>query len=88
MIRAIVSNGKIQPLDPLPLEWTEGHAVVVQEPHLEPDDSPQSIDAWFRELQILGPALYEPGEREQMQAVMVEADRQAKEHVRRQMGLP
>ena len=88
MIRAIVTNGSIQPLDPLPPGWTEGYEVVVQEPQFESDDSPQSIDNWFNELQALGPAIYEAGEREQMNAVMADADRQAKEHVRRQMGLP
>jgi hypothetical protein len=86
MIRAVIQNGQIRPLDPLPAEWTEGRQVIVEEA-----DSPLApvgeLEAWYRELQKLGPAEYEPGEWERVQANLIEADEQAKAVVRRQMGL-
>ncbi len=83
-IRAIVQNGLIHPLDPMPAEWVEGHAVVVEDAESAPIED---LEDWYRELQRLGPADYEAGEWERVQAVMIEADDQAKAAVRRQMGL-
>jgi hypothetical protein len=82
MIRAVVHNGLIRPLDPLPASWVEGHPVIVE----DTDDAPaEDLDAWYRELQALGPAVYEPGEWERVQATLIEADEQAKALVRREM---
>jgi hypothetical protein len=47
----------------------------------------QDLDGWYRELQALGSAVYEPGERERVQELLEEADIQAKGMVRREMGL-
>ncbi len=85
MIRAVVQNGLICPLDPLPIEWAEGRMVVVED--AEPGVS-DDLDEWYRELNRLGPARYEPGEREQIRALLAEADAQAKERVRREMEAP
>lgn len=84
MIRAIVQNGLIRPLDPIPPDWVEGHEVVVDVSDLA---STLDVDAWYAELQKLGPAMYEPGEREQVQAILREADETAKDLVRSEMGL-
>ena len=65
MIRAIIKNGAIQPLDPLPADWRDGREVIVEE--AEPV-STDDLEEWYRELQLFGPAQYEPGEREQVQA--------------------
>ena len=46
------------------------------------------LDEWYRELDRLGPAQYEPGEREQIRALLAEADAHAKELVRREMEAP
>jgi hypothetical protein len=46
------------------------------------------LEEWYRELQDLGPAQYDPGEWERVQATLTEADELAKAVVRRQMGLP
>jgi hypothetical protein len=46
----------------------------------------EDLDEWYRELQALGPADYEPGEWERVQAILIEADEQAKALVRREMG--
>jgi hypothetical protein len=82
MIRAIVQNGLICPLDPLPAAWVEGHAVIVEDVDAAPVED---LDAWYRELQSLGPAIYEPGEVERVQSTLIEADEQAKALVRNEM---
>jgi hypothetical protein len=83
MIRAVVQNGLIRPLDPLPAAWVEGHPVIVEDTDAPPVED---LDAWYRELQALGPAVYEPGEWERVQAILIEADEHAKALVRREMG--
>lgn len=87
MIRAVYSHGSIVPVDQLPEDWEEGQSLVIERDPDEPHPKPDEIDRWYRDLQALGPAIFEPGEVEQMQAVWAEADRQSKEYVRREMGL-
>jgi hypothetical protein len=82
MIRAVVQNGLIRPLDPLPVDWTEGRVVLVEDAE---SDTTDDLATWYEELQLLGPAQYDPGEREQIRATLAEADAQAKEFVRREM---
>ncbi len=84
MIRGIVQNGMIRPLDPIPAAWVEGHQVIVED---RDSTSSQDIDEWFNELRVLGPAQYEPGEWERVKAILMEADELAKEQARREMGL-
>ena len=80
MIRAIIPNGQIRALEPLPAEWSDGREVTDEEAEsVTPDD----LDEWYRELQELGSAQYEPGEWEQIQAILDAADEQAKASVRR-----
>jgi hypothetical protein len=85
VIRAIVQNGQIRPLEPLPAEWSEGRHVIVEDADVA---SVEELEAWYRELQSLGPAEYEPGEWQHVQDIFNEADEQAKALVRRGMGLP
>jgi hypothetical protein len=82
MIRAVVQNGLIRPLDPMPVEWIEGRVVLVEDAE---SDTTDDLATWYEELQLLGPAQYDPGEREQIRATLAEADAQAKELVRREM---
>jgi hypothetical protein len=83
MIRAIIQNGQIRPLDPLPPEWTEGRRVIVAE--ADSASGPvDDLEEWYRELQDLGPAAYEPGEWERVQSILVEAEEQAKAGVGRE----
>lgn len=39
MVRAVLKNGVIYPLDPLPEAWREGQEVQVEEAALEPTSS-------------------------------------------------
>ncbi len=82
MIRAVVQNGLIRPIEPLPAEWNEGRQVIVEDADFT---SVAELEEWYRELQRLGPAEYEPGEWQQAQAVLNEANEQAKDLVRREM---
>jgi hypothetical protein len=84
MIRAIVQNGNIRLIDPMPPDWAEGHQVIVEDASSPPIGD---LDEWYRDLQELGPAQYEPGERATVQAILIEADKKAKDMVRQQMGL-
>jgi hypothetical protein len=84
MIRAVIQNGEIRALEPLPAEWTDGRHLVVEDTSGAPTDD---LEACYRELVELGPAQYEPGERDRVQAILDDADAQAKAVVRRQMGL-
>ncbi len=82
IIRAIVQNGLIRPLDSLPSAWVEGHPVVVEARYAAPVED---LDEWYRELQALGPTIFEPGECEQVQTILIESDEQTKALVRNEM---
>ncbi len=88
MIKGVLRAGAIQLLDPVPSDWPDGQEVAIEPVWGEPSDDPGDIDRWYEELTALGFAHYEPGEREQVYALLAEADDQAKELVRREMGLP
>lgn len=85
LIKAIYRNGLIYPAEPVPPDWSDGQAVIVETEWAEPSDDPGEIDRWVAEWRAVGPLQYEPGEREHVQAVLAEADRQAKDFVRRRM---
>jgi hypothetical protein len=85
MIRAVVRNGTIQPLDPLPSSWEEGQEVQITE--LDPIDDPEAIERWCRELESIGNQPDDPADWERMEAVLAEADREAKDLMRKEMGL-
>ncbi len=82
MIRAVVQNGLIRPLDPLPAAWVEGDLVTVEDTDAAPVED---LDEWYRELQALGPTENQPGEWERVQAILIEADEQAKALVRHEV---
>jgi hypothetical protein len=85
MLKAIVNRGEIRPLEPLPADWQEGQALRVEKAD-DDETSLQQIDRDFAELAALCEAS-EPADEEQLERALQEARRQAKEHVRRHMGL-
>lgn len=87
MLRAVLKNGLIHPLDPLPPEWTDGRELQVNDAQ-EQNESPEAIDRWFRRLQALEPPLDDPKEIEKMQVFLAEIRRQDREIGRRKAGLP
>ena len=85
MVRAVLKRGQVHLVDPLPETWAEGCALVVEPGEPEAAEDP---DRWLEELNALGDPFAEPGEWDRLQANLAEADRLAKECVRRQMDLP
>jgi hypothetical protein len=83
MIRAVVKNGTIQPLEPIPPEWSEGREVVVQETATL--DTRESIDRWYQELEALCAAA-DPEDDQRLRVALAESHEHAKARVRREMG--
>ena len=88
MIRAVVQNGVIQPLDPLPPAWSDGREVVVEDANAQADVKLQDDDNWYQDMAELTANLNDAQEWDQIEATLADADRQAKDAVRREMGLP
>jgi hypothetical protein len=84
MIRAILKRGKIQPLEALPKHWREGQELIVA--GCEPTDDAAAIKQWHDQLVALS-AQIPPEDHTRMAAALAEQDRQAKERMRRDMGL-
>ena len=85
MVKAVVSRGEIRPLEPLPVDWQEGQRLRVE----KADDGETPVEEIDRDFAVLA-SLCEPNEladEEQLERALGEAHRQAKEQVRRHMGL-
>jgi hypothetical protein len=88
MIRALIKNGVLKPLDPLPPEWRDGRTVEITGDVASEEDS-EGLDEWYHELeQAIAIDPMTPDDVRQLEAALAEADRLAKEQVRREMGLP
>jgi hypothetical protein len=88
MIRAVIQNGVIQPLEPLPPNWTDGREVVVGDLTAQPTNGVEDTDSWAQDMDTLTATLNDAQEWAELEAALVEADRQSKVSVRREMGLP
>jgi hypothetical protein len=93
MLKAIVKQGAIVPLEPLPPEWRDGTPVHVEaddEVALSPEDSKRlarEADESYREVEEAAAQL-DPRDADIIDAAIQEMDRIAKDQVRREMGLP
>ena len=47
MVRAVIKNGEIRPLSPLPASWQDGQQLIID---VEGGDEPSEIEAWAREI--------------------------------------
>jgi hypothetical protein len=85
MVKAVVSRGEIRPLEPLPVDWQEGQPLRVE----KADDGEVPMDEIDRDFAVLASLCEsrEPADEEQLERALDEARRQAKEQVRRHMGL-
>lgn len=88
MIRAMVKNGLIQPLEPLPAGWLDGHEVVVNEPREHDRNGAERSDHWAEDMNALTADLDDPEEWQHIEDALTDADRLSKAVVRREMGLP
>jgi hypothetical protein len=88
MTRAMVKNGMIVPIDPLPEEWADGRELWVEEAEhaANAKKSNQPLDQWIQEVEESA-AQVDEGEWQKMQAVLDAMHKEAKEQVRREMGL-
>ena len=85
MVKLVVSCGEIRPLEPLPADWREGQPLRIE----KADDSEtpvEEIDRDFADLANLC-AESELANEDQLDRALHEARREAKEQVRRHMGL-
>ena len=87
MIRAIVRNGRLEPLEPLPRNWNEGTELSIE--MAMPSDSSVAATHWqqmFDEMEAHA-AQVSPEDMSELKAMLDENDRQQKEIVRRQWNL-
>ena len=86
MIRAVFKAGTIEPLDPVPPDWSDGLELRVEPAEL--DDRLQDIDLAYQELEsVCSQMPDDPEDDQRLETALAEADRIAKEQVRREMGL-
>jgi hypothetical protein len=86
MVKAVIRRGEIRPLEPLPADWQEGQPLRVE----KADDGEACVEEIDRDFAVLATLCEasEPADEEQLERALQEAHRQAKEQVRRHMGLP
>ncbi len=82
---AVLQNGEIRPLEPLPANWQNGQRLRVET--MDDDEAtPEEIDRDFALLAKLC-ADSDSADEERMSQALEDARRQAKAQVRQQMGL-
>jgi hypothetical protein len=84
MPKAVLKNGVIYPLEPLPPECTDGRELRVESAD---EDDDRDLESWFNELQAMV-AQNDPNDLAHVDKAIRDAQDQAKALVRRQMGLP
>jgi hypothetical protein len=83
MLNAVLRQGVIVPIQPLPAEWEEGDALEVAKAYVPPVD----VDAWATSMNQLC-ADSSMSDEEDMRRAIEEHRQQAKTQVRCEMGLP
>jgi hypothetical protein len=84
MPRAILKDGAVHLLEPLPAEWAEGKELIVE---AAVEDGADPDEKWFDALEASVQRI-NPKDIEKLEAALREADEQAKAMMRREMGLP
>ena len=85
MPKAVLKNGVVYPLEPLPPEWEDGRELRIES--ADDDDESKDLDEWYSELQALV-AQNDPNECARVEQAIQTADAEAKALVRKEMGLP
>ncbi len=85
MVKAVVSCGGIRPLEPLPADWREGQPLQIE----KADDGEMPVEEIDSDFAVLASLCSESesANEDQLDRALHEARRQAKEQVRRGMGL-
>jgi enoyl-CoA hydratase/carnithine racemase len=84
-IRAVLRHGVIQPVEPLPSDWAEGQELVVEEPNATHADA--ELSQWAQEMDA-ATAQIPAEEHDRFLRALDEIERDSKEAVRKQWGLP
>jgi hypothetical protein len=85
MIRAILKNGVIRPAEPLPADWQDGQELLVDRQSSTP--CAEDIDAWARDLEE-GARGITAEDAAALERALLDIERESKEAVRREWGLP
>jgi hypothetical protein len=83
MPRAILKDGVIYPIEPLPPEWADGRELVIEEAKSEAADR---IDRCYDEIEAIAAGM-DPRDDERLMRAVAQVRREAKEVARREMGL-
>jgi hypothetical protein len=86
VIKAVMTHGHIYPIEPLPADWQEGQHLLVEKEQ-ESATSIQLIDQDFEQLDELC-STSDPVNEAILDQLLQQARLQAKEQVRRRMGIP
>ena len=84
-IKAVLRQGVIQPVEPLPPDWREGQELVVEEP--KPETANEEINQWARDLDAAA-AQIPAEEHDRFLAALDEIERESKEAVRKRWEKP
>jgi len=81
-IKAVLRNGHIEPLEPLPSDWIEGQELLVEQPAPELQEQ---VDQWARDLESAAQRV-PAEEHDRFQKALEEMRREGKEAMRREWG--
>lgn len=81
-IKAVLRNGHIEPLEPLPSEWIEGQELLVEQP--APELQAQ-VEQWARDVESAS-QLVPAEEHRRFQEALEAIRREGKEAMRREWG--
>jgi hypothetical protein len=84
MIRAVYRDGKIQPVDVVPEEWHEGAKLVVEQEEVTPTE--EELEQWAVEVETAAAKISE-ADHQQAMAAIAQHRTEAKQWMRREMGL-
>jgi hypothetical protein len=83
-IKAILRDGRIQPLEPLPTDWSEGQELVVEEPQIAEGEA--EINQWAKDLDK-STSQIPAEEHDRFLRALDEIERASKDAVHREWGL-
>ena len=82
-IKAILRNGSIEPVEPLPAEWAEGKELLVEDGEAA---NAGNVEAWARELDT-AVSQVAAEEHDRFRKALEDVELESKEAVRREWGL-
>ncbi len=83
MARAVLKNGVLVPIDPLPREWADGRELWVEDSR-ELQESSQALDEWAQKIEASA-AEIDDQDWQEMQAFLDKMHKEVKEQTRQRM---